>query len=229
MPAGFATVRHGALEASYQRLPQGQTISSAAGALRVGRLDYGVAGLALGGPGATLQSADVLALSSLVYRFGMIALGGSAKYARQTEGGVQHEGWAGDVGAAMALFDILAFGASVQNVGGDARFVRRTRVGFTMNYADPQGSVRFLTTLEGQWVRGRKSVLVAGAEGGIMTGGGVGILARIGVTGHSAPATADPVTVGVGLELGRWHLDYAYQGAEAPISGTHRFGARWTP
>jgi len=35
--------------------------------------------------------------------------------------------------------------------------------------------------------------------------------------------------VGGGLELGRLHLDYAYQGYDAPDGGRHRFGLRWTP
>ena len=62
-----------------------------------------------------------------------------------------------------------------------------------------------------------------------MVARGVGIVGRVGGTGHSAPSDASPVTVGGGLELGRLHLDYAYQGYDAPDGGRHRFGLRWTP
>ena len=37
------------------------------------------------------------------------------------------------------------------------------------------------------------------------------------------------VSVGLGVELGHLHLDYAYQSFAAPSGGRHRFGARWTP
>src|SRR2546422_5152505 len=96
----------------------------------------------------------------------------------------------------------MALGASVQNIGGNrgggARLPRRTRAGFTMNYVDPQGTFRLLTTVEGQWPEGYAAVLVAGLEAGVVARG-VGIVARVGATGHSAPSDASPVTVGGGV------------------------------
>jgi len=97
-----------------------------------------------------------------------------------------------------------------------------------MNYVDPQGTFRLLTTLEGQWPEGHAAVLVAGLEAGVVARG-VGIVARVGATGHSAPSDASPTTVGGGVELGRLHVDYAYQGYDTPDGGRHRFGVRWTP
>ncbi|HEU5260839.1 MAG TPA: hypothetical protein VFU41_05365 [Gemmatimonadales bacterium] len=255
-PAGIATIRHVAVEGSYERYLAGTTLSSAALALRVGRFDWGVGAQALdygsepeivpdnttGGrtgvpTGATFTAADVLAVSSLVFRTGLIAVGTSAKYARQMIGGYTADAWAGDVGIAIAVFDLMALGASVQNIGGDlgggaggagGRLPRRTRVGFTMNYVDPQGNWRLLTTLEGQWPSGRAAFLVTGVEAGVVTRG-VGIVGRAGYAGRWAPSDASPFTFGAGVELGRLHLDYAFRQFDLLGGGTHRFGVRWTP
>src|SRR3989449_10417931 len=89
----------------------------------------------------------------------------------------------------------MAFGASVQNLGGDfgggAHLARRARVGFTMNYVDPQGTARFLTTFEGQWpvsgAAGQHARFLAGAEGGVVARG-VGIVGRVGATGGGSRA-----------------------------------------
>ncbi len=250
-PAGLATIRHVAVEGSYEQYLAGSTLSAAAAAVRLGRFDWGVGAQALdygsepeivpdpstGGrrgmpTGATFRSADLLAVSSIVFRYGLIAVGTSGKYARQIIGGYTADAWAGDAGIAIALFDIMALGASVQNIGGDlgggARLPRRTRAGFTMNYVDPQGTYRLLTTLEGQWPSGGGAVLVAGVEGGLVTRG-VGIVGRVGYAGRAAANDASPVTFGAGVELGRLHFDYAYQGFDALGGGTHRVGVRWMP
>jgi hypothetical protein len=228
-PAGIATIHHFALEASDERYAGGTTLSSAAVAVRLGRFDYGVAAQALRPAPATTASTDVLALSALVIRYGMIAVGTSLKYVRQGIAAPQVEAWVGDAGVAIALFDIFALGASVQNLGGHlvagAYVPRRTRVGFTMNYVDPQGSVRLLTTLEGQWPEGRPSVLVAGAEGGIRTQGIV-IIARMGVSGRSS-SDVSPLALGAGLALGRLQVDYAYRSYDVPSGAMHRVGVRW--
>src|SRR5207245_10354575 len=126
-----------------------------------------------------------------------------------------------DAGVALAGFDIMALGATGQHTGGDrgggARLPRRTRARFTMNYVNPQGTFRLLTPLEGQWPEGHAAVLVAGLEAGVVARG-VGIVARVGATGHSTPSDASPTTVGGGVELGRLHVDYAYRGCDTPVS-----------
>jgi len=159
-----------------------------------------------------------------------MALGGSAKYARETVAGTRVDGWAGDLGLAIPVFDLMAFGVSVQNIGGDragqARLPRRTRAGFTLNYVDPQGTVRLLTTLEGQWSPGQVALVVLGAEGGVVASG-FGVLGRVGYIGHSSTTRASPFTAGASLELGRLHLDYAYR-ADGWLGARHRMGLRWT-
>jgi len=250
-PAGLATVRHVAVEGSYEPYLAGTVFSTAAIAVRLGRitwaagaqaLDYGsepiiVPDSSTGGrrgspTGGTFSAADLLAVSSVVYRRGLIALGVSGKYARQQIGGYAADAWAGDAGLAIAVFDIFAVGASVQNIGGDfgngARLPRRTRVGVTLNYVDPEGTMRLLSTLEGQWTPGRPAVLVQGVEGGVVTGG-VGLVGRLGYATRSPTSDASRFTVGGGIELGRLHFDYAYQGFDVLGGGTHRVGLRWTP
>jgi hypothetical protein len=253
-PAGIAAVRHLAVEGSYERYLAGTAVSSAALALRVGRftwgfgtqaLDYGVEPEIVPDPatggrtgmatGATFHPYDVLAVSSVVYRRGFVALGVSGKYDRQQFGAAPADAWAGDVGLAIAVFDIMALGVSVQNLGGDlgrqgpeARLPRRTRAGLTLNYTDPQGAFRLLTTLEAQWPSDQAAILIQGVEGGVVAGG-VGFVGRVGYATRPAVTTASRFTFGGGVVLGRLKLDYAFQGYDALGGGTHRVGVRWTP
>ena len=250
-PAGIATIRHLSIEGSYEPYLAGSAVATAALALRVSRftwglgaeeLDYGtepeiVPDPSTGGrrgtaTGASFHPYEALAASSLVYRRGVAALGVTAKYNRQQIGEEIRDAWAGDVGLAIAVFDIMAMGVSVQNLGGDlgcgALLPRRTRAGLTLNYTDPEGTFRLLTTLEGQWTRDRSAVLVQGVEGGVVTSG-VGLAARVGYSTRPAVTDASRWTFGGGIVLGRLALDYAFQGYDALGGGTHRVGIRWTP
>jgi hypothetical protein len=250
-PAGIATIRHLSIEGSHAPYLAGSTVSAAAVAVRVSRftwgfgaqaLDYGsepviVPDPATGGrrglaTGASFHPYEALASTSLVYRRGFAAIGVTAKYDRQQIGAEVSDAWAGDVGFGIAVFDIMAIGVSVQNLGGDlgndARLPRRTRAGLTLNYTDPQGTFRLLTTLEGQWTRDRSAVLVQGLEGGVVTGG-VGLVGRLGYATRPAVTDASRVTFGGGLVLGRLAMDYAFQAYAVLGGGTHRVGLRWTP
>jgi len=250
-PAAIATIRHLSVEGSYEPYLAGTAVSSAAVALRVGRvtwgfgaqtLDYGAEPEIVPDPatsgrrgmatGASFHPYEALAVSSLVIRRGLIAFGVSAKYNRQQIGDAVSDAWAGDVGIAIAIFDLAALGVSVQNMGGDfgadARMPRRIRAGFTFNYTDPQGAYRLLTTLEGQWTQDRAAVLIQGVEGGIVRGG-VGLVGRVGYATRAAVTDASRFTFGGGVVLGHLQMDYAFQGYQALGGGTHRVGVRWTP
>ena len=249
-PAGIATIRHLGLEGSYEPYLQGTAITTAAMALRVSRLTWGVGAQAFdygseaeivpdpatGGrrgmpTGASFHPYEALALTSLVYRRGFAAIGVTGKYDRQQFGAEVRDTWAGDVGLAVAVFDIMAFGVSVQNLGGDlgdgALLPRRTRAGLTLNYTDPQGTYRLLTTLEGQWTRDHSAVLVQGLEAGVVTNG-VGLVGRVGFATRPAVTDASPWSFGAGVVLGRLAVDYAFRSFEM-MGGTHRVGLRWTP
>jgi hypothetical protein len=230
-PAALATVHHLAVEAGYESYPSGVTLSTGALALRVGRFTWGAGAAALG---PTYTSADLLGVSSLVLRTGMVALGATARYVRETVGGARVDAWAGDVGLAIAVFDLMALGVSVQNIGGDfgpaaggLHLPRRTRAGFTLNYVDPQGTLRLLTTVEGQWPAGASAFVVLGLESGVVARG-MGVLGRVGYVGHSAVTSASPFTAGASVELGHLHLDYAYRADDA-LGVRHRMGLRWMP
>jgi len=252
-PAGIATVRHLSIEGSYEPYLAGSALSSAALALRITHLtwgfgaqtlDYGsepviVPDPATGGrrgmpTGADFHPYEALAATSLVYRRGMLAFGVTGKYDRQQIGSAVSDAWAGDVGLGIAVFDIMALGVSVQNLGGDlggadgALLPRRTRAGLTLNYTDPQGTFRLLTTLEGQWTRDRRAVLIQGVEAGVVTSG-VGLVARLGYATRAAITDQSRLSLGGGIVLGRLGMDYAFQSYAALGGGTHRVGLRWTP
>ena len=228
-PAGLATIRHVALEGSYAPIPGGSALALAAMALRLGRFDWGAGAQTLTRPGP-LRDDDAVFASSVVYRRGLLAFGVTGKYAHGP--GTPPAGlWAGDAGFTLAVFDLFALGASVQNLGGDTAggvLPRRVRAAFTMNYVDPEGVFRLLTTLEAQWPAGARAQVRTGVEAGVVVGG-VGLVGRAGYsTGALAPGVSK-VSVGGGIELGRFHLDYAYRPIDRAGDAESRFGLRWTP
>jgi hypothetical protein len=92
-PVGLATLSHLGLEASYRTAPADAFLLSGALGWRLGQFDLGVGGRLfdfgsdpaayLGGaiPSGT-DAQEALGVASLVYRFGMIALGVSGKHDR---------------------------------------------------------------------------------------------------------------------------------------------------
>lgn len=228
-PAGLATVRHLAIEASYASMTGGSALSLGAVALRVGRLDWGAGAQVLSTPG-TLTHDDAVVASSLVYRRGLLAFGVTGKYAHGPGTPAAGE-WAGDAGVALPVFDLFALGVSVQNIGGDSAagvLPRRVRAGFTMNYVDPEGAYRLLTTLEAQWPAGGHAELVQGLEAGIVVGGIV-LVGRVAYGTAALAPGVSKVSAGGGVELGRFHLDYAYRPLNRRGDAENRFGVRWTP
>src|SRR2546427_674505 len=181
---------------------------------------------------------DVFLVSSLAAQSALNALPGSTRSAGLGGAGAALVGDAGALfanPAAIATVRRLAFEGSYEQYLGGTTFgagamalPRRTRAGFTMNYVDPQGTYRLLTTVEGQWPDTGSAFIVVGLEAGVVTHG-VGLVGRTGYVGHSVATTASPFTFGGTVELGRLHLDYAYRGFDAPAGDTHRLGLRWTP
>lgn len=227
-PAGLATIRHMAVEASYASIPGGSALSLGAVALRLSRFDWGAGAQVLSTPGP-LNRDDAVVASSLVYRHGLLAFGVTGKYAHGP--GTPADGmWAGDVGMALPVFDLFALGVAVQNIGGDSAGIlpRRVRAGFTMNYVDPEGAYRLLTTLEAQWRSSRHAELVQGLEAGVVLGGIV-LVGRVAYGTVALAPGVSKVSAGGGIELGRFHIDYAYRPIDAAGDARHRIGVRWTP
>ncbi|MBI4502143.1 MAG: hypothetical protein HY700_13400 [Gemmatimonadetes bacterium] len=236
-PAGLATIRHIALEGGFRPEPlRGHTVTAAA-AWRLQQFDLGggIQYLSVGmdpALGGTSRPHEALAVGSLVYRFGLLAAGVSAKWIGTTTGGVRQRAWGGDLGLAIAVFDIMAIGFSIQNVGGnfDAQSTlvlpRLTRLGFTMNYVDPQESFRLLSAVEVQWPEGRKARAVVGGEAGTVLRG-VGLVGRLGYGSRWPEYQPSSVTWGGSVVLTRMIFDYSYE-PSGLIGSRHRFGVRFT-
>ena len=239
-PAGMATIRRMAVEGSYRPIEQGTYLATGALAWRIGQFDVGLGGryFDLGQTSSSFAPVsepayEALGVGSLIYRFGMIAIGGSGKYYRRRVGDADYKAVSMDAGIALAFFDIAALAFSIQNVGGNwidstgVALARVSRLGFTMNYVDPLETVRLLSTFEVQWVEGRQARAVLGAEAGIVISG-VGILARTGYAGRTAPYSDAKLTVGATLTLGRFLLDYGYVPDDLNDKDAHMLGLRLT-
>jgi len=243
-PAAVATIGAIGIEAGYQRLPLGAQVASGALAFELGQfhlglglqaLDYGKEPVVVGGTetGQSFHPWEGVGVGALIYRRGLLAAGGAVKYVRQSLGDIANDGYAGDLGIELAVFDIMAFGLAVQNLfGGDlgaaGELPPTTRLGYTLNYVDPQGTLRFLSTIEGFWAEGRKGRFILGLEGGFIVYG-VGVEVRGGYRSGGVDEDFSRLTFGGGLRIGGFTVDYAYQDADVLGAQAHRFGVRWAP
>ena len=243
-PSGLATLRNIGLEGSYRGAPGGAYVFTGALGWRLKQFDIGVGGQRFdfgdnphdylgGGIPAGTNAREILGVGSLVYRFGMIALGVSGRYVSRRIDDVWTYGVSGDASVAIAFFDIMAIAFAVQNINGNWRdtsslvMPRLTRFGFTMNYVDPQESFRLLSTLEVQWREGEKSRGVIGGEAGVVLGG-VGIIGRAGFSGRPDALSDSEFTVGGSVQFKALLLDYAYRGKDLFDEPAHYFGFRFT-
>ena len=190
--------------------------------------------------GQIITAYNALVVGALAYRRGMLSVGGSMKYLREQIGSgaspYAAQGVTGDLGLAIAVFDIMAIGAAVQNVGGSLSSAsgtrtpmpRTVRLGFTINFIDPQGTARFMTTVD--WIHPPlgDSYAALGFEGGIVARG-LGIVGRAGVAAGRAPGDRRPFSFGGGLVVKSVRVDYAWQGYATLGAASHRFGIRWVP
>lgn len=242
-PAGLATIGHIALEGAYRTLPGPKAfVATGAFGWRIRQFDLGVgARYADFGtqPGAFVVGAtsgqatrDVLGVGSLVYRRGLFAIGFSGKRLERRVGGTVERGTSGDAGLAIAFFDIMAFAFSVQNISGNWQgasnlaMPRLSRLGFTMNYVDPQESFRLLSVLELQWPQGESARFVAGGEAGVVLEG-VGVVGRLAYGSRSVVGGGGAdVTYGASLAIGRMDLDWAYRSDDLLGRSAHQFGLR---
>lgn len=250
-PAGLALVRGLALEAGYHGAPFDAYQTSGALGIRIGQLnlglglqhfDYGsepelVPDPATGGvtglpTGASVGARELLASGSLVYRLGMLAVGGTIKTVDQHVADLRARGLSGDVGIAIAVFDLAALAFAVQNVSGNwddespLVLPRLTRLGFTMNYVDPLETFRLMSTLEVQWPQAAATRLIFGLEGGIVVQG-VGVLVRGAYGSRPADAALSRFTGGLSITMGALTVDYAYTPTALLGGGEQRIGLRF--
>ncbi len=241
-PVGIATLGHIGVEGTYRRTRFNATAGTGALGWRLSQFDLGLGLAYIGGDsvpvagltrGPSGRPYEAMGVGSLVYRFGLIAVGGSIREVRRSVGGVEERGRSGDLGAALAFFDIMAIGFSMQGVGGNwytqstLPMPRLTRFGFTMNYADPQETFRLMTTVEAQWPERERSRWILGGEAGVVVYG-VGVLGRAAYQTRTAGTVEPAVTFGGSLALTRLQLDYAYAARDLVGTPAHRVGLRLT-
>ena len=246
-PASLATISHVALEGSYRGAPFDGFIVSGAIAWRLRQFNIGIGGQLLdrsGRLGTVLDSIngrnpvpegdrsyEGIGVGSLIYRFGIIAFGGSVKLLREERGGVLSRATAVDLGLTIPIFDIFAFGLSRQNVGGNLRTDSPlrvpgiTRMGATMNYVDPLESFRLLSTVEIQWPEGLDTRVIVGLEAGVVVSG-IGLRGRVGYGAEEVLVSQSDFTFGGTLELTDLNFDYAYESSGLLGESVHQVGVR---
>ncbi len=241
-PAGIATIRHVGVEGGYRDTPSGGSLFSGALAWRIRQFDLGI-GVAryrfgnesgpqfLPGMPVGAEAREYAGVGSLVYRFGIIALGGSGKYVRRVVDNTSDNAFSADAGLAIAIFDIMAIGFSMQNLGGcwggsgGVRLPQLSRLAVMWNHVDPLETFRLLSIVEIQWPDGESSRIVLGGEGGIVVSG-VGLLARAAYATRTGLEDFSHWTFGGSVALSDLALDYGYQDRDLNGLAAHRFGFR---
>jgi hypothetical protein len=238
-PAGIATIRHVGLEGAYLAGPSEGNIVSGALAWRLRQFDVGL-GVARFSPGSdaitnpmsgVAEKRELAGIGSLVYRFGFIAVAGSGKYVQRVVDDSREGAFSADAGLAIAVFDIMAIGFSMQNIGGHwgkesaIAMPGLTRVAMMWNYVDPLESFRLLSTVELQWPEGEDFRIVVGGEGGVVVHD-VGMFGRAAYGTETTGSLSSHMTCGGSLTLANMALDYAYQKADLSGAPAHRIGFR---
>src|SRR5690606_12318 len=96
------------------------------------------------------------------------------------------------------------------------------RAGAALDLGGAAG-LRTILALDAVRVEGTTSI-ATGLEAGYRAAAGFAVLARAGFDGRArSHDAASPLTLGAGLVLGRFRLDYAYRGV-GPLGATHHFG-----
>jgi len=233
-PAGLATIRNIAIEGGAARYPDGTLEGMAAGAFRLFQFD-------LGGGIQYLRFSDTSKVrdnlqwtASGAYRFGLFALGGTLKYVSLVDSLKQTRRSATtDLGLGIHIFDLMTMAFAVQNIGswrvtgGPLLLPVTKRVGFTFNFTDPQETWRLLTTMEVVWTARASRRTVVGLEAGAVLGK-VGLVGRLGYGAAPQGSGQKDFSLGGGLVLSRFNIDYAWQRRTRLGREVHRLGLRFT-
>lgn len=236
-PAGLAPIRVLSVEAGFSRTPDQSTYAMAAAASRVGKFNVGFGVRYLLFPKSSPTVDNLSSVGAVVYRYGAIALGGSAKYVSvEDRSGPTTRSLTSDLAVQVAFFDIAALALSVQDVGqvkitgNGLALPDALHMGFSLNLLDTFSNGRMLATIETVWSEGEHGRTVLGLEVGAVVSG-LGIVGRVGSGRQpgSAGGLLSNTTFGASLLLGRARLDYAYQDRSALGRAVHLAGVRWTP
>jgi hypothetical protein len=233
-PAGLATIRNIAIEAAAQRYPDGSVEGMAAGAFRVFQFN-------LGGGIHYLRFSDTSGVkdnlqwtASGVYRFGLLAVGSSLKYVSlEDSAGHVRRSATTDLGVGVHIFDILTLAFAFRNIGswrvtgGPLSLPVSKHAAFAFNFVDPQETARLLTTLEVVWTARSDRRTILGLEAGAVLGK-VGVVGRLGYGAPPEGAGQKKLSLGGGIVVSRFNIDYAWQRRTKLGRQVHRLGLRFT-
>ncbi len=233
-PAGLATIQHVAIEGALQRYPDGSFETMGAAAFRFLQFDLGGGYHYLRFSDSSGVKDNLVWSGSGVYRFGLIALGSSLKYiALEDSSGQVRRSAAMDAGLGIHVFDLMTLAFAVRNLadwrvnGGPLQLPASKHLGFSFNFTDPQETARLLTTVEVVWTDRAPRRTLLGLEAGAVLGK-VGLVGRLGYGAAPEGAGQKEVSLGGGLVLSRFNIDYAWQRRTKLGSHIHRLGLRFT-
>jgi hypothetical protein len=233
-PAGLATIRHVAIEGSLQRYPDGSIETMGAAAFRFLQFDLGGGYHYLRFSDSSSVKANLVWSGSGVYRFGFLAIGNTLKYiSLEDSAGAVRRSATMDAGLGIHIFDLMTMAFAVRTLadwrvnGGPMRLPTSRHLGFSLNFTDPQETARLLTTVEVVWTDRAPRRTLLGLEAGAVIGQ-VGVVGRVGYGAAPEGAGQKEVSLGGGLVLSRFNVDYAWQRRTKLGSHVHRLGLRFT-
>ena len=257
-PAQLARIRGVSVGGSLQNYIASTTLGAFAVAIPLGRgtagfglqlLDYGSAdevipvdgsGGQVGTPtGSTVTAQDMAFTFGYGIAFGSrhaLRLGAAVKYARQQVASYAGGAMAGDAGAAYSLANGWELSAALQHFGSNLSLASvRAPLPFTWRAAVAAPAVRasgfaFRPLAEVRQVSGADVTGVLAAEGTWRAGpNGTLLSARAGYAFRGSSDARRPLSVGAGVTLGRFQVDYAYEGFDLIGGATNRVGVRLAP
>ena len=234
-PAGLATIRNIAIEGAAQRYPDGSLEGLAAGGFRLFQFD-------LGGGVHYLRFSDTSAIkdnlqwtASGVYRFGFLA----ARWHPQVRlpGGLRGGRCAAsattNAGVGIHVFDLMTLAFAIRNMGSwrvtggplllPAEQARRVCVQFRRSAGDSAP----VDDAGGRLADRAARRTLIGLEAGAVVSK-VGIVGRMGYGAAPEGAGQKKVSLGGGLVLSRFNIDYAWQRRTRLGREVHRLGLRFT-
>jgi hypothetical protein len=248
-PAQLATLGGLSASISLQRYLESTTLAALSAAARLGPgvLGIGIQSLSYGSideiipdcvnfgcergepTGATASAGDLAATAGYALRVRGARIGGAAKVVRQSIAGESGTTGAIDVGAAVDLLRHLTVAAAVQNLGGTMTVAgssgplpRTVRGGVAL--AVERNQVALLLSSDVAQVRDGDARLSGGLELTWRAARAISLVGRAGAAQRANGADARAATFGGALQLGRFAVDYAYQGFETLGSSSHRVG-----
>jgi len=122
-PTGLAIIRHIAVEGAYRRTRTGEYVVTGGRCVAPQAIRPGRRRAIRRAPSVGVKNTEEMAVGSLVYRFGLIAIGGSVKDVQVSSAGVGDHAVAADFGVAVAVFDILRWPTRYRTSAEPAKFI----------------------------------------------------------------------------------------------------------